>query len=172
MILRPSLTALLLIPLAALAQTPPPKPPACAAAEFHQFDFWIGDWNVTTPDGKPAGRNRISAVLGGCAIFEEWTGAGGTNGRSHSAWDPAYKRWNQYWVADDAGVLFLTGAMQGKSLVLSGDQRDAATGKLSPQRVTWTPNADGSVRQLWEGSSDGGKTWATVFDGLYRKAAK
>jgi hypothetical protein len=36
-------------------------------------------------------------------------------------------------------------------------------------RVTWTPNADGSVRQFWELSKDGGKTWSVVFDGRYAK---
>ncbi len=39
--------------------------------------------------------------------------------------------------------------------------------------ITWTPNADGSVRQHWETSEDG-KTWKTAFDGLYtpRKEGK
>lgn len=151
------------------AETPAKKPPACTAAEFHQFDFWIGDWNVTTPQGKPAGRNRIEAVVDGCAISEHWEGASGTNGRSYSAWDARNKRWNQYWVATDGGVLYLSGEFTDGRMVLSGDQVDPASGKRSPQRVTWTPNTDGSVRQLWEGSEDGGKTWTPVFDGLYRK---
>ena len=33
--------------------------------------------------------------------------------------------------------------------------------------ITWTPNADGSVRQHWRISADGGKTWTTSFDGKY-----
>ncbi|MCQ4167543.1 hypothetical protein [Tahibacter harae] len=164
-----SLPLLLSLPLQ--AQVADVKKPACADAVFHQFDFWVGDWDVTTPQGKPAGRNRIQAVLKGCAISEEWTGAGGTNGRSYSAWDARNAQWNQYWVADDAGVLYLSGSLQGGSMVLSGEQMDPASGKRSPQRVTWTPNADGSVRQLWESSADGGKTWTTVFEGIYRRRA-
>jgi hypothetical protein len=31
------------------------------------------------------------------------------------------------------------------------------------------PGKDGSVRQLWESSADGGRTWTTVFDGLCRR---
>ena len=31
--------------------------------------------------------------------------------------------------------------------------------------------ADGTVRQHWETSGDGGATWATAFDGLYRPLA-
>lgn len=153
------------------AETPVPakKPSACSGAEFHQFDFWIGDWNVTTPQGKPAGRNRIEAVVGGCAISEHWDGASGTTGKSYSAWDARNRRWNQYWVDTDGTVLYLGGEFKDGRMVLTGDQVDPTSGKRSPQRVTWTPNTDGSVRQLWEGSDDGGKTWMTVFDGLYRK---
>jgi hypothetical protein len=34
--------------------------------------------------------------------------------------------------------------------------------------LVFTPNPDGTVRQLWEQSPDG-ETWTAVFDGLYRK---
>ncbi|MBL8297511.1 MAG: hypothetical protein JNN30_04090 [Rhodanobacteraceae bacterium] len=170
-----------LLPLAALclsaaanADTPaPPKqPPACAAAEFHQFDFWVGDWDVTNPQGKAAGQSRIEAILDDCAISENWRGAGGTVGRSYSAWDASNKRWNQYWVATDGQVLYLGGGLVDGRMVLSGDTIDAKSGKRSPQRVTWTPNTDGTVTQLWQTSDDSGKTWRTVFEGNYKRAEK
>ena len=28
--------------------------------QHRQFDFWLGDWDVTKPDGKAAGHNRIT----------------------------------------------------------------------------------------------------------------
>ena len=28
------------------AENPSP-PPSCSTEKYHQFDFWIGDWNVT-----------------------------------------------------------------------------------------------------------------------------
>ncbi|MCZ6779898.1 MAG: hypothetical protein O7F16_13170 [Acidobacteria bacterium] len=34
-------------------------------------------------------------------------------------------------------------------------------------RITWADNSDGSVRQHWEISKDGGKSWETAFDGRY-----
>ena len=34
--------------------------PPCDAPEFRQFDFWLGEWTVTKPDGQLAGTNRIS----------------------------------------------------------------------------------------------------------------
>ena len=33
---------------------------ACADPAYRQFDFWIGEWQVHTPDGKLAGTNRIT----------------------------------------------------------------------------------------------------------------
>jgi len=58
-------------------------------------------------------------------------------------------------------------------MVLSGQQLkpDAGTGLVQQERISWTPNDDGSVRQLWESSKDGGKSWAVVFDRLYRRPA-
>jgi hypothetical protein len=50
-------------------------------------------------------------------------------------------------------------------MVLSGD-RPQADGTVATDRITFTPNDDGSVRQHWETSTDG-KTWTTAFDGHY-----
>jgi hypothetical protein len=35
-------------------------------------------------------------------------------------------------------------------------------------RITWTADAQGRVRQLWETAIDGGE-WAVQFDGLYTR---
>jgi hypothetical protein len=34
-------------------------------------------------------------------------------------------------------------------------------------RIRWTRNADGTVRQTWDISQDNGQTWKTSFDGKY-----
>ena len=62
-------------------------PPACSAVESHQFDFWIGDWNVVDPHGKVVGHNRIESILGGCALAEHWDSASGIHGVSYNAYD-------------------------------------------------------------------------------------
>ena len=51
---------------------------------------------------------------------------------------------------------------------LSGEEI-APDGKKKLNRVTWYDNEDGTVRQHWEQSEDGGKTWKNAFDGLYRR---
>ena len=149
------------------AQTPPPPAPApkpCTAPEAKQFDFWIGDWDVTLPDGNIAGHNRIEAILDGCALAEHWQGAKGLRGASYNAYDAPAKMWRQFWVDAQGNVLGLEGRFADGKMVL----RSTSRGKHI-DRITWTPNADGSVRQLWETSEDGGTTWVSAFDGTYRK---
>ncbi len=158
---------------AARASDPPAQPtPAakpCADPAHRQFDFWLGDWDVTTPDGKAAGHNRITQILGGCALREEWTGKSGTHGTSLNMFDAGARRWRQTWVDDGGTVLLLTGEFEGGKMVLEGDS-PAAGGATVRQRITWTPQPGGKVRQLWDSSADGGKSWKVEFDGMYVKA--
>ena len=66
------------------------------------------------------------------------------------------------------GNLHLRGAFNGTSMVLSGE-RPGPNGVIVQNRIRWTPLADGRVRQTWESSNDGGKTWTVSFDGYYKK---
>jgi hypothetical protein len=154
---------LFLLTMTALAQ---PKPPALPP-EARQFDFWIGDWEVTTPDGKPAGTNKIEPIAGSAGLLENWTGAGGFTGKSLNAYNASKKQWQQFWVGSGGGVLELSGGIVNGDMVLVGEH-DVRGAHLT-EKITWTPHSDGSVRQHWEQSPDGGKTWTTAFDGLYRK---
>lgn len=146
------------------APTPPPAP--CRATEYRQFDFWVGDWDVHTPDGKPAGSNRIERILGGCALRETWKGASGMSGTSLNSWDPGTQRWHQTWVGGDGVLLKLEGGLRAGKMVLLGETV-SAIGDRSLQRITWSSRAGGRVRQFWEQSVDAGKTWTIAFEGIY-----
>src|ERR1700730_9605975 len=91
---------------AAFAQTPVPKPAVTCASEpeRHRFDFWIGEWDVTTPAGSPAGRSSIQSVSGGCALLENWTSLKGGTGKSLNASNPFIKQWQQFWIGQDGQV--------------------------------------------------------------------
>ena len=156
-------------PVLALAQTPPPAPPppGCPAEVRRQFDFWVGDWSVTV-NGQHAGDNRIDRILEGCALLENWTGNGGMSGKSLNFYDPARRQWHQTWVDDRGGSLGLDGAFSDGKMVLSGTKKDQA-GKTTINRITWSALPSGQVRQVWEQSSDDGKSWTVAFDGLYTR---
>ena len=151
-------TTLVLLFLAApLAAQSPPKP-ACTDPTHRQFDFWVGDWRVHKPDGTFAGINRITLEYGGCVVHEHYVTGRGYSGESLNAWDAARKVWHQTWVDSGGLLLTLEGRWDGKNMVLEGMN----------QRITWTPNADGSVRQLWE-TADGKGGWTVAFDGRYTR---
>ncbi len=137
----------------------------CKGPEYRAFDFWLGSWQVHTPDGKMAGVNRISDEYGGCVVHEHYDTAHGYSGESLNTYDATRKLWHQTWVDSDGTLLLLEGGLRNGSMVLEGQTvgKDAA---ISKQRITWTPNANGSVRQLWE-STDAKGSWTTVFDGMY-----
>ncbi|GAB3736507.1 hypothetical protein GCM10028862_21160 [Luteimonas pelagia] len=143
---------------------------ACDTPDHRAFDFWIGTWDVHTAEGKLAGRNVISKVQGGCALREAYSTARGYAGESLNAYDRDRGTWHQTWVDTGGLVLQLEGGMEDGSMVMAGETVDAE-GKATRQRITWTPNADGSVRQLWE-SADVDGEWSVVFDGRYTRAAE
>ena len=182
---RPLLSLPLLLALAtpaigpAVAQdSPAAPPPPCATDQHDDFDFWIGTWDVTQ-NGQPAGHNHIQRIDQGCALMESWTSATSNfTGHSLNFFDPQSGQWNQLWLDSSGTVLRLAGGLQTapggdagstvQAMVLEGET-PGADGSPVRNRITWTPAADGSVRQHWETSTDG-KQWTTAFDGQYVRA--
>jgi len=140
----------------------------CSTEAYRAFDFWLGEWEVRGQNGQVAGHNRITSILNGCALKEEWTSARGSTGTSYNAWDQAAGRWHQTWVDDQGLVLLLDGGVTNGKMVMTG-QRPTPNGSVVRHRITWEPLEKGAVRQLWESSTDGGTSWKPVFDGTYRR---
>ncbi len=154
------------------SNTPPMSVRPCSAPAYRQFDFWVGSWVVTNPAGLKVGTNHIEKVLGGCALQEHWEGTGRSRGTSLNAYDARRHVWHQTWVDNSGdGLLVIEGGMKDGSMVMSGTSV-SKTGKTVLNRITWTPRDADHVRQLWQVSTDGGKHWKTVFDGLYTRVGK
>jgi hypothetical protein len=103
---------------------------------FSRLDFWLGEWDVFVGTDV-VGTNRIARVLGGCAIFEQWTAAGGGAGHSLFYVHPSDRRWRQVWVTTQA---LAPGGVKEKAEV---------------DRTTLTPNPDGGVRMVGDDHSHG-----------------
>jgi hypothetical protein len=141
--------------------------PPCSSPEHRAFDFWIGEWNVAGADGKLAGTNSIQRELGGCVLHERYATARGYVGESFNVYDASRQLWHQTWV-DSAGLLLvLEGGVRAGNMVLEGQTMDPG-GKSTKHRITWTPGADGSVRQFWE-TTDANGEWVVAFDGRYTR---
>ena len=159
----------IVVALAGYGSTIEAQQSGCKGAVHRQFDFWVGDWDVTTQDGKPAGKNVIKVIQDGCALQENWTGASGGTGTSINYVNGG--RWHQLWVSNrgDAFPLEMSGGLQGAAMVMTGDYV-RPDGKRVKARMRWQPLEQG-LRQIWENSEDGGVTWTTVFDGVYKRAS-
>jgi hypothetical protein len=171
MTIKRLLLVMIVLPAAvALAQdateTAPPRP--CSEPEARQFDFWVGQWEVHAK-GKVVGHNRISRIHGGCTLLEEYdTLPGPYEGKSFNYYDAGAGRWHQVWVDNGGTRLHLEGGYADHQMVMSGER----AGGTGTDRITWTDNQDGTVRQVWDVSQDGGATWKTIFDGLYKPVSE
>lgn len=142
---------------------------SCGSPKSHEFDFWIGDWDVSNVEGdKAVGRNRIEPILGGCVLQESWNGESGSAGTSLNFFDTQLGRWRQFWVWREGTTLELEGEFRDGRMVLTGESLEP-DGKSTLNRITWYDNPDDTVRQQWEISKDRGGRWETIFNGLYRK---
>lgn len=174
-----------ILPLFALAGTPlvaqaPAAPPAappvarpapCAAPEYRQFDFWVGEWDVY-PTGRTnqVARSRIERLYNDCVIRENWMPLQGAPGGSLNQYDGASRLWRQTWADGNGSWVEFTGGVSDGAMVLTGQWRGAGgPGRDQLTRLIYTRNADGSVRQLGEVSTDDGKSWGPSFDFTYRR---
>lgn len=146
--------------------------PPCTTEPYHEFDFWLGEWDVTTEDGTVAGHNSITKQEGGCLIVEKWTSATGGTGQSMNFFDPHNGIWRQVWVSQGTVIDYAGGMTRENEMVLEGFiTYHAKAGTPLPFRGTWTPMPDGTVRQHFEQFNPETKEWDEWFTGIYTRSS-
>jgi ketosteroid isomerase-like protein len=157
-----SLVAMLNRPAASATDSPPSE---CAASSYHQFDFWIGDWDVFDI-GSPTkvAHARIDSILGGCVLREDYRAVDGHAGQSFTIYEAGRGNWHQTWVTSGGTVLEIEGKLENGEIVLSGRNQ-----KGEIVRGAWKP-VNGDVRETAVKSDNGGKTWAPWFDIMFRRS--
>lgn len=160
-----SVTAVLAL-VSFLASAPAQSSVPCSAPEYHQLDFWIGDWDVFDPGNDvPVAHVVVSRILDGCALHEEYGDEDGHRGESFSSYDAGRKQWRQSWYTNRGKSLELLGELRGDSIMLEGTDYDSSTQSIV--RGVWQPR-DGNVQETAVTSTDGGKTWKPWFDLSFR----
>lgn len=145
--------------------------PCRTRKESQQFDFWIGQWDVTpwagvAAPGQPPGFNDVHPILEKCVVFENWKGPTGGEGKSFNYYDTNLGKWRQIWMSDSGSALDYTGEFRDGAMRFTGWTL-GSQGQRVEQKLTFTPVDANTVRQTFEASSDGGKTWTVTFDGRY-----
>lgn len=167
---RPAIVCVILllaihVPAGTAEQGPRQSP--CSAPEYHQFDFWVGDWDAFDAynPSKPVARLRVDRILDGCVLREDYQGADGHQGQSLSIYDASRQVWHQTWVTNRGELLTIEGGFRNGAIILSGVDHPA--GVTRQVRGTWKP-APGGFTETGVISTDDGKTWKPWFDLIFR----
>ena len=157
-----------------LEQAKRTQAPCKYAPEHRQFDFWIGEWSVTTAKGGlPAGDSRIEIALGDCVIVENWTSKNSTYaGKSYNVYNAAEKRWEQFWVDNSAGMIHFIGSLKDGVMDFYTADLPQPDGTTLQRHLRFFPLGPDQVRQYSQGSTDHGKTWADEYDFIYTRKNK
>ena len=153
------------------------QPTPCADVGHDQFEFWVGEWELSWPaeqmGGAPGergtGRNKIARVLNGCVIEENFSVEDGSfRGHSVSVFDASAGMWRQTWVDSSAGYIVLTGRFQDGRMILSTEPRER-DGQVAVNRMVFRDITGDSLRWDWQGSRDRGETWTDLWNIEYNR---
>ncbi len=153
----------------------------CTGPEYHQFDFWIGEWKIKQKILQENGdwfeadaTTKVSPILGGCALMEEWQGNvlffwEGMNepelikGFSVRAYDPRRQQWVISWM-DSRHLRFteFTGAFKEKRGEFFRKQ-SAESGKETTTRITFAEIAPDAVRWELAVRSNDSENWKILW---------
>ncbi len=151
------------------AQTAPPPPPPCTAAEASQFDFWLGNWDLTWNDTS-RGSNTVVKILGSCVLQENFHDPKVKySGLSWSMYSPQRKVWQQTWVDNAGAYIALTGGMKDGKMILSTEPKAMADEKKMISRMVFSNITTDSFEWVWEASTDEGVTWVANWKILYKR---
>jgi hypothetical protein len=143
---------------------------SCAANPASRaLDFWLGEWTIAAPSGSPNATSRVALELDKCLVVERWNGGRGHIGENFFGYSADDKIWHGLFADNQGRVhVFLRGEVTSSSAAFTGPSR-GPNGKAVLNRVTVRPVSTNQVEQIWQKSSDDGKTWTTAFRGEYTR---
>ena len=150
--------------------------PCMDVPQAREFDFWVGEWDVY-PNGAATlvGHSKIEVASGGCMILENWTAVGPMphNGKSMNYINSVTGKWEQFWIGSGGLTVsnpqkFVNGEYRDGAMRFEFEQSDRS-GQKQIGRFIFFNEGPSQVRQFNEVSSDGGKTWTTVYDFVYKR---
>jgi predicted enzyme related to lactoylglutathione lyase len=141
----------------------------CCNLTFHQFDFWLGEWEVFNKQGIKVGENEIISMQDSCVLQENWKSVGNT-GTSYNYFDKSDSTWNQIYIDNVGTILNLKGKFENQKMVLESEKIKSLRADFYYfNRITWQQDSLGNVSQTWDIVDDKGNILQVAFDGIYKK---
>lgn len=133
------------------------------------LDFWLGQWTISAPGGTPSATSTVALELDKCLVVERWDGGRGHTGENLFGYSADDQSWHGLFADNEGRVhVFVDGKSSTGLAQFSGPSR-GPNGETILNRVTIRRIDANNVEQVWEKSSDGGKTWSTAFRGEYTR---
>lgn len=143
--------------------------PCVNSVEARQFDFWVGEWDLTWGE-EGRGTNSITKIYDGCVIQENFDGgAMDFKGMSISTYDTEVKKWKQTWVDSAAGYIDLAGEFENGEMQLFHQR--IVEGKRVDYRMRFFNIVKHTLDWSWERSNDQGQTWEVQWLIQYQRKA-
>jgi hypothetical protein len=140
----------------------------CCSIEHKAFFFWEGDWVVYDTVGSVVGQNTVDKLQDGCVLRENWRSKSST-GTSYNYYNKSDSTWNQVWIDNQGGNLVLKGGLKNGKMVLRSELQPGKKVALYYNQITWIPNPNGTVTQVWNIYDENDAFLATLFKGIYKK---
>jgi hypothetical protein len=170
--------ALAIAMLAVTAQSaagPSASPSApCDSPQHHEFDFWVGDWQVfEAKSNELVGFDRVEKHSHGCIVQQNLTMLTDLYRREGVDYRMAGiginrfdgESWLEMWADNQWGAIVLRGGpANGKAMVLTS----VIPSRNRDLRLEWEKRPDGSVRALQYVAPAGSGKWTLYGDLIYR----
>jgi tetratricopeptide (TPR) repeat protein len=142
--------------------------PCAVEPRAHDFDFWIGEWDVYQTGGKfLVGHSSVQSISGECAILENWTSTQAQTGKSINYYNPATGKWEQDWIGSGGGPQrYLNGEYKDNVMHFTYESTNANGQKVTGNFKFYNIDKD-TVRQYQDVNNDDGKTVTVSYDFTY-----
>jgi tetratricopeptide (TPR) repeat protein len=141
--------------------------PCMYQPEYKQFDFWVGDWEVSD-GGQKVAASSIQRIVENCIIYENYVESDGYVGKSFNFYDGTLHKWRQTWVDGIGRASEFVGEFKDGAMRFEGESHLSDGTKILRRMTLFNLNPT-QVRQLSHASKDNGKTWYVNYDYIYTR---
>ena len=151
-----------------------PATGACDTPQHHQFDFWLGEWQVFDADtGELVAVDRIEKQTDGCVVRQSMSFLNDKYRRPGSKLRLAGvsvnrfdgEAWLEMWADNQWGAIALRGAPEGDSAMVL---KTIIPSRRRDLKIVWEKHPDGTVRILQYVAPTGSGKWEKYGDLIYR----
>jgi tetratricopeptide (TPR) repeat protein len=142
--------------------------PCAAEPRAHDFDFWVGEWEVYQTGTKfLVGHSSVQSIAGECGLLENWTSTQAQTGKSINYYNPSTGKWEQDWIGSGGGPQrYLNGEYKDNAMHFTYESTNAKGQKVTGNFKFYNIDKD-TVRQYQDVNNDDGKTVTVSYDLTY-----